>query len=228
MSTHVDAKDRQPQRKIFQLVGRESSHFTRVVRMLALELGITVELLPVYDLTSLDVSQYEGNPALKIPTLRTDQELLFGTENICRGLAEYAEQMGSSVRVVWPEQLRSNVARSAQEIVWHSMAAQVQLILAGYLGKIPNDNPYVMKVRQGYEGSLRWLEEHLASVLELLPTPRDVSLFEVTLFCLLEHIVFRPMVSLEPYPALRQFAVDYAKRPSAQSTPLRMDRRPTA
>ena len=208
-----------------EIVGRTSSHFTRVVIMLAYELNVPVQLVPVYDLASLDAAEYQGNPALKIPTLRRGDALLFGTENICRALAEYAP---SALRILWPEALTSTDAKNAQEMVWHAMSAQVQLILATHVGKIPPENGYIAKVREGFEGALRWLEAHLAEVLASLPTDRDVSLLELTFFCLVEHIVFRPMVSLEPFPALRAFSAEFAKRPSAAATTYRMDRRPTA
>ena len=72
------------------LVGRSSSHFTRVARMFALELGIDFAVRPVYDLTSLDVTVYGDNPALKIPVLLTETGPLFGAENICRELVRRA------------------------------------------------------------------------------------------------------------------------------------------
>ena len=191
--------------------------------MLAYELNVPVHLVPVYDLASLDAAEYAGNPALKIPTLRRGDSLLFGTENICRALAA---ESASTLRMVFCEELKSTLAKSAQEMIWHAMSAQVQLILATYVGKIPPENGYIAKVREGYEGALRWLEAHLAEVLVTLPSGRDLSLLELTLFCLVEHIAFRPMVALEPYPALRTFSVEFGKRPSAVSTPYRMDRRP--
>lgn len=49
------------------LVGRSSSHYTRTVRLFAMEMGVAHVFRPVLDLTSLDVVDYAGNPALKIP-----------------------------------------------------------------------------------------------------------------------------------------------------------------
>ena len=203
-----------------QLVGRSSSHFTRVAAIFAHELGVPFELVVVHDMARLDPSDYAGNPAMKIPTLRTAEGLVFGTENICRTLAERA---GSSARVVWPEQIRDRVARNAQELVWHGMAAQVQLVFGTLACKLPADNVYFAKSRTGFEGALRWLDEHLEQVLRALPSPRDASLFEVTLFCLVDHVSFRRTLSLEPYPALVQFAAGFATRPSAQRTQYRYD-----
>jgi len=200
-----------------QIIGRSSSHFTRVTLIFAHELGVPVELVPVYDLTALDPVAFAGNPALRVPTLRRGDELLFGAENICRVIAE-----GTDRRIVWPEQLRANVSRNAQELVWHGMNAQVQIAFGTVIGKLPADNIFFAKSRAGFEGALRWLDDHLADALDALPA-RDLSLFEVTLFCLLEHIGFRPTLPLDPYPALTAFAGAFATRPSAQRTVYRFD-----
>lgn len=54
------------------LIGRSSSHFTRVPRMLALELGVDLAFQPVYDLGSRQTADYGGNPAMKLPVLPLD------------------------------------------------------------------------------------------------------------------------------------------------------------
>jgi glutathione S-transferase len=202
-----------------QIIGRSSSHFTRVTRVFALELGVPFELVPILDMSLLDADAYVGNPALKLPTMRRAGSLVFGAENICRALAEMSD---ATPRIVWPEQLRDDISRNAQAMVWHGMAAQVQLIIGTRVAKLPADNLYFVKAQAGFAGSLRWLEDHLAAALAALPA-RDLSLFEVTLFCLMEHLGFRTMVPLEPYPSLVQFAKTYGARPSAVSTPYQID-----
>lgn len=202
-----------------QLIGRSSSHFTRVAMVFAHELGVPVELVPVHDITSADAAVFAGNPALKIPTLRRGGSLVFGAENICRSLAELADPR---LRVVWPEALRGDLSRNAQELVWHCMAAQVQLVFGTMVGKLPAENVYFAKGRAGFEGALRWLDAHLAETLLVLPE-REVSLFEVTLFCLVEHLPFRGTLPVEPYPALVRFARDFGERASAKATAYRFD-----
>jgi glutathione S-transferase len=114
-----------------QIIGRSSSSYTRVALVFAHELEVPFDLVPVYDLTSVDPAVYAGNPALKIPTMTTSR----ASSACCR-------------------------------------------------------------------------------------------LFEITLFCLLDHLAFRATLSLEPYPALARFAEEYAKRPSAQRTQYRFDAPP--
>jgi glutathione S-transferase len=202
------------------LIGRSSSHFTRVPRMFAHELGVPYELVPVHDLTAVDASSFAGNPALKVPTLRRAGSQVFGAENICRALVDLAH---ADLRVVWPEALRADVSRNAQELVWHGMAAQVQLVLGTLVAKLPADNVYFVKARVGFEGALRWLDGSLSAALDALPVQRDLSLFEVTLFCLMEHLAFRPTLPTEPYPSLVRFTRAYAARESARCTAYRFD-----
>jgi glutathione S-transferase len=206
-----------------QIIGRSSSHFTRVTLIFAYELEVPFEFVPVYDLTTMEPTWYEGNPALKIPSLRRNESFLFGTENICRSLAEASN---SKKRVIWPEELPQDISRNAQELVWHSMTAQVQLIVGIMIGKLPADHIFFTKIRAGFEGALRWLDDNLSGVLQALPPERDLSLFEVTLFCLIEHLSFRVTLPRESYPVLVRFANEFGARTSAQRTMYRFDTTP--
>jgi glutathione S-transferase len=208
-----------------QIIGRSSSHFTRVARIFAYELDVPFEFVPLYDLTGTDPSLYSGNPALKLPILRRRDSQLFGTENICRALADMSL---TKPRIVWPEQLFEDVSRNAQELIWHGMAAQVQLVFGTIIAKLPADNVFFAKGRAGFEGAVRWLDDNLERVLGALPSPRDLSLLEVTLFSLIEHLPFRGTLPIEPYAHLLEFARHFATRPSAQSTPYRFDVPPAA
>jgi glutathione S-transferase len=202
-----------------QIIGRSSSLFTRVPLIFAEELGIAYELAPIYDMTSMDVDSYGGNPAFKLPSMRRGDSLLFGAQNICRALAEGP---GRSVIIVWPEDMHDDVSRNAQELVWHAMAAQVQIVFGTVIGKLQANNIFFTKGRAGFEGALLWLDRHAEEALSRLP-PRDLSLFEVMLFCLVDHLVFRPTLPLEPYPSLVRFKDQFARRLSAQRTAYRFD-----
>ena len=206
-----------------QIVGRSSSLFTRLPLIFAEELAVPCELVPIYDMTALGPEVYAGNPALKLPILRIQGSVLFGALNICRAIDERAER---PARIVWPEEQRSVLSRNAQELVWHAMAAQVQLVFGMLVGKLPADNVYFMKARTGLEGSLQWLDTHVTDVISELPAPRNLSVFEASLFCLVDHLVFRGTLSVEPYPSLVRFAREFAERPSARRTAYRFDTPP--
>ncbi len=129
-----------------QIVGRRSSHFTRIARIFAEELGVSYDIVPIYDMTAQDPAIYADNPALKLPILRTEGGVVFGTENICRALADHAHK---STNIVWPEQLRRRCSRNTQELVWHCMTAQVQIVFGTLVAKLPADNLYFDKARTG-------------------------------------------------------------------------------
>jgi glutathione S-transferase len=208
--------DRSP---VSYIVGRSSSHFTRLVRLFALELGVAYEFAPVYDLSSLDARDYAGNPALKLPVLKMGDVTIFGAENICRALADLAPEPR---RVVWPENVCSVLARNAQELVWHAMQAQVQLGFGTQIAKLPVDSVFFVKATTGMQNALEWLDERLQEILDDLP-PHDLSMLEASLFCLVEHVEFRATVSLTPYGRLTAFALDFGQRASAQQTPYVFD-----
>ncbi|WP_116811901.1 glutathione S-transferase family protein [Steroidobacter cummioxidans] len=203
-----------------QIVGRRSSHFTRIARLFAEELGVSYEIAPIYDMTAQDAAIYANNPALKLPILRVGDDVVFGTENICRALADRAQK---STAVVWPEQLRSNVSRNAQELVWHCMNSQVQIVFGTVVCKLPGDNLYFDKARLGFAGALAWLDAHVSEALHALPAARQLSLFEASLFCMIEHLHFRKTLPVEQYSNLEAFRQSYATRLSAQRTAYEFD-----
>jgi glutathione S-transferase len=206
-----------------RIIGRSSSHFTRVTRIFAAELGVTYELQPVFDMSSRDPATYGGHPAMKLPNLQIDGRTVFGMQNICRALARIAPRRPT---IIWPETIDDDLLANAQELVLHSMAAQVQIILGTVVAKLPASNPFFSKSLEGFTNCLAWLDQKLPSVLQALP-PRDLSLFEVTLYCLIDHLQVRPTVSLEPYAQLRGFREHYGRRESVQQTQYFFDQ-PTA
>lgn len=203
-----------------QIVGRRSSHFTRITRIFAEELGLPHEIVPIYDMTAQDSAIYANNPALKLPILRIGEEVVFGTENICRAMADRAQE---SVAVVWPEQLRSNVSRNAQELVWHCMNTQVQIVFGTVVAKLPAENLYFEKARIGFAGALGWLDAHLSDALNALPASRQLSLFEVSLFCMIEHLHFRQTLPVAQYSNIEAFRKAFATRPSVERTSYQFD-----
>jgi glutathione S-transferase len=185
----------------------------------AAELGVPLEVEPVPDMKALESVAYGGNPALKLPILRVEGTVLFGALNICRALAE----RGSSPKLIfWPEQATDMLSRNAQELVWHAMAAQVQLVMGTVVNGLPADNAYFVKSRAGLEGALRWLDARVGQCIAALP-PRGLSVFEVSLFCLVEHLAFRPTVPLDPYRELTAFCGRFGSRESARQTAYRFD-----
>src|SRR4051812_31849578 len=104
------------------LVGRSSSHFTRTVRIFALELAVPHAFRPVLDITTTDPAAYADNPALKVPVLVDAQGSLFGSENICR---ELTRRSGRGARVILRGDVPTRVVANAEEMILHAMGAGV-------------------------------------------------------------------------------------------------------
>jgi glutathione S-transferase len=200
------------------IVGRSSSHFTRVARIFAHELGVAHELSPVYDIAALGADTFGDNPTLRVPSLRTETGTLFGTLNVCR---ELARQRTTPVSIVWPEDLVDAPAANAQEIVLETMAAEVVVVMARAT-RLDPEHAFLAKPRARIDASVAWLERELPGVLARLPE-RSLSFLEVTAFCLATHLGFREVRSIDDCPNLLAFARKFAERPSARETEYRFD-----
>lgn len=206
-----------------ELVGRRSSLFTRVPLLFAGHLGVELEFTVVPDMTRLEASAYADNPALKLPILRDGGTTVFGAQNIARVVAERATASGRQARILWPEALTDARSRNAQELVAHAMAAQVQLVIGTVIAKLPADNVFFVKARAGLQGALAWLGQQVDACVASLPADRDLSYFEVSLFCLVEHLRFRATVPLDALSKLQAFAEAFGRLPAARSTGYRFD-----
>jgi len=200
------------------LVGRSSSHFTRIARMFACELGVPHDFEIVRDLLARGAQDWGQNPALRLPVLRTDTGVWFGSLNICR---EFWRRSDRSRIIVWPEQFETPLLANAQELTLQAMSTGVELLMARAAAPNASDtlaNPHLAKRRASLEGTMNWLDSHLREVLAELPAARDASFLEVSLFCLTTHLDFRGLMSTEPLRALRDFCEQVGERESARST----------
>lgn len=200
------------------IVGRSTSHFTRVTRIFAAEarLDFAFEIVPSLRLSAQ--ADYAGNPALKIPILRTPRGEWFGSLNICRELWRRSAQ---KPRVIWPEDLEQPLLANAQELVVQAMSTEVTLLMSRLFGE--SDGPHAAKLLQSLTLSVEWLERHVDEVLSQLPSDRDLSFLELTLYCFVRHLPFREALSTEPYTRLNEFCHSLEARPSVKETPYRVD-----
>ena len=202
------------------IFGRSSSHFTRLTRIFAAELRVDYSFQIVLDIMSSDVGDYGGNPALKLPTLQTPQDVWFGALNICRALWR---QSSAKATIVWPEDLNAPLLANAQELVVHAMSTEVNLIMSK-VGGGAEGSAHQAKMKASLVNSMSWLEDNAAKVFDALPASRDLSYLEVALFCLVTHLEFREVLSTEPFSRLRKFCEQFATRTSAVNTVYRFDK----
>ena len=201
------------------IIGRSSSHFTRITRIFAAELRADYSFQVVRDLMSSNPEDYGGNPALRIPSLKTSEGVWFGALNVCRALWR---QSATRPRVVWPEDLDKPLLANAQELVLTAMATEVSLVM-GKAGGASEGNAHHAKLRTALLNMMTWLEENAESLLAALPPERDLSYLEVSLFCLVTHLEFREVLPTAPYSALTRFCQRFATRASASATAFRFD-----
>jgi glutathione S-transferase len=199
-----------------QIVGRSSSHFTRTAQLFALELELPYEFRPVLDMTSLEASRYGDNPALKVPILIDEQGPLYGAENICR---ELVRRSGRTAQVVMRGDTNARLVLNAEELISSAMSAEVSLITA----KAQSAAAPAPKLLRSIENCLSYLERHLDAVLAALPAERQLSFVEATLFCLVRHLPFREIMSVDAWPRLQAYADDFGQRSSARATEYRFD-----
>lgn len=200
-----------------RIIGRSSSHFTRIVRLIAHECGVAYEFRPVFDLMSQSPATWGDNPALKLPVLETSEGKWFGALNISR---ELARQAAKPVRVLWPEDLRDRTAANAQELVITAMSTVVSLVMRGL--PAPGANPVDDKARVSLTQTLDWLEAQLPAAVRGLPE-RNFSFLEASSIAFIRHLEFRKVLDTQPYSALRAFADSYSARPSVRDTEYKFD-----
>lgn len=205
-----------------EIIGRSSSHYTRMVRLLAHALGVHCTLRPIHDLMSEDPAIFAGNPALKLPALRVGEAVYWGSANACRQLARTVPD--GEARVFWPEQAHGALLANAHEVLAHAMAAQVEVVFHEVVSQRAPDAAS-RKRRRSLELCLAWLDARLDAIHAELPQGR-IALFDLGLFCLLEHLPFRNPMDLSGLPRLTAFVAEFGARPEALATPYVFDPRP--
>lgn len=207
---------------MIEIIGRQGSHYTRMARMLAHELGVDYTLRPIYDLLSEDPAVFGGNPALKLPALRQGDGVVWGSQNVCRALARAV--LGGESRVFWAEESRTPLLMNAHEIVAHTMAVQVEVVFHEIVSRRPPDAAS-RKRRASLENCLAWLDANFDAVQAELPADR-IRMFDLALFAVLEHFGFRNPMDLSAAPRLTGFMAAFGRRACALATPYRVDTPP--
>jgi glutathione S-transferase len=198
-----------------EIVGRSSSHFSRTVRIFALELGVAHSFRPVFDLTGIEAAPYGGNAALKIPNLMTEDGPWFGTENICRELARRATRPG---RVLLRGDGADRLVANAEELTLQAMTTEVAVVMMKMAGAATPP-----KLTESLTQSLAWLDAQVDRVLTLLPEPRILSFFETSLYCLVTHLPFRDVMQIGNYPRLVAHCDRFGEREAARQTSYKFD-----
>lgn len=199
------------------LVGRSSSHFTRVARIFALELGVPHAFRPVFDMMSTDAAAYAGNPSLTVPVLVDADGPLFGTENICR---ELARRSRTRSRVVMRGDVDDRLVANVEEVTLHVMSTEVSLIMASMAAAGRAAPP---KMQRSLENGVSFLNDSVDRLVDALPADRALSFVETALFCVVRHLPFRQVLDVVRYERLGLFCQRFGEREGARRTEYRFD-----
>jgi glutathione S-transferase len=185
--------------------------------MFAEECGVHYDFQVVSSLLAVESDDYGGNPGLRLPNLVTSDGAAFGSLPGCRLIASMRPE---PVQMVWPEQTPPLLASNAMELTVQAMSTEVSLIMVSATGG--DSSRYAEKLRAALVGMIAWLDQNISDALIQLPAC-DLSYLELSLFCLVDHLEFRDVMSIEPYRHLRAFRDRFAERPSATATPFTFD-----
>jgi len=104
----------------------------------------------------------------------------------------------------------------------HALATEVALVMSK-LGGTAADSPHREKMRASLLNVMSWLDANVGAVIAALPSERDLSYLEVTLFCLVTHLEFREVLPVVDYPELALFCKRFGARSSSLDTLYRFD-----
>lgn len=188
------------------LVGTPLSHFTRKIRIFALETGIDLEVRWSPGVLSPAGAAYGDNPLMRVPTLLDGDTTVIESDHIARYLVrryDAADRLGvHSERVL-------DLNRLA--VTGGIMANGVTLILAKRAGTDVS-GAYFEKLRGAIAQGLAWLDGNARD--------GELDYRDIALVCMWQHLEHYALVPLDRYPRVAARAAELAGRPSiARTTP---------
>ncbi len=198
-------------KRTMRLWGSLTSPYVRRVRVVALELGISVELKDAF--TEEGQRQLRSlTPVWKVPTVELLGRVLWDSAVIIDALV--------SENGFGPLRAPSAAARHDEACLRATIDAGLDtLIKLFYLGKDGVDvanTPYLIKDSERARAILAWLDARLHGTF--CTTEEGFGLTELALYTALDWMSLRAMASFEELPNLRAFVEAHAARPSLVAT----------
>ncbi|HMR74839.1 MAG TPA: glutathione S-transferase family protein [Polyangiaceae bacterium] len=173
-----------------QLFGTPRSHYTRVVRVLSLELSLDIEFRDTGN--PGEAQPFGGNPLMKVPVLHDGDVVVWESDHICRYLVERA---GSDPLGV----ARSDWAwRNAVAVAQGVMASEVTLVLAARSG-LATEGAFFDKARATLRRGLAWFDERAADLQAL-------DYRTVYMVAMWDHLILYNSVKISDTPQLAELA----------------------
>lgn len=205
------APPRHPRRMpTLTLYGTVTSPYVRRVRVVALELGLEVDLVDTF--TDQGAEQLRAlNPIWKVPSARLGEQTLFDSAFITRYLLRHH---GPSPMAAWDE---DDVA--LQNLTTVIDGALDALINVFYLAKddvTPEQASYVAKQEARAESAMGWIDAKLPESLLVPETP--LGLPALALYTTVDWMGFRDTYDVSRHPRIVRFMTALADRPSLRET----------
>ncbi len=193
------------------LHGTPLSHFTRKIRILLHELGVSFGFVRTPNLLEASAEVYGANPLMRIPTLVDGDTMLIESDHIARYLVEKHDPADRfSVRAP------GVAAMNRLAVLNGIMAHEVTLILArrGGLEELEGV-AYFRKLLRSIASGLAWLDR------ELEPEPGSFDYVDIATICMWDHITHYQLVpGLDGYRRIAARAARFAGRDAvARTTP---------
>ncbi|MCO5141843.1 MAG: glutathione S-transferase family protein [Oligoflexia bacterium] len=194
------------------LYGTNPSHFTRKVRILLQEYGISYTFVELNNLLEANLENFAQIPLLQFPILEDNGKKLIESDLIALYLMEtYGKN--KEINTLY-RQIETKVD-DLQFLAYTNgaMAAGVKIIRATRSGITDLEKyPFFQQELLAIQATLDWLEERtqLTSAFTYL---------DLSLVCLLQWALFRKLIpNLEKHPRLMAFLKTWENRPSVLST----------
>ena len=194
---------------MLRVFGTLTSPYVRRVRVIALELGLDVDLVD----TTTDSGQAElraRNPLWKVPTAELDGQLIFDSRVIGRRLIEAA---GAEAALALPA--ASDVdAENLITVIDGTLDALINCFYLGRDGVAPDGASYLRKHQERAAASMAWIDERIAA----RSADAGFGLVEISLSTAAEWMRFRHTYAVERHPAIVDLVERCGARPSMVKT----------
>ncbi len=185
-----------------KLFGSGPSPFVRRIRMLLVDQPYEFVTLNIFEQKDRAVL-VAHNPARKVPMLQDGEQIIFDSGVIYRYLAAKLQLTPLS----WQQENQLTLINAANDSL-------VELLLCQRSGfDIKEDKLFFKLQHERIEAILQHFN-HAVQAGEF----QQWDYLAMSLYSLLDWMIFREMADLTPYPALQQYLQTFANHPAVQST----------
>lgn len=187
-----------------KLFGSVASPFVRRLRLFLVGQPFEFVSMNIFE-TAGRATLVQLNPTRKVPMLQDGDQVIFDSGVIFRYLLQKLHRPALS----WAEENRLTMINAVNDSL-------VELLLCQRSGfDIHSDKLFFNLQHERIEGTLQVLEQQAAA-----GQFKQWDYVAISLFCLIDWMLFRQLGDLTQYPALQQFLAEHQQQPGvAQSDP---------